>query len=91
MITWTASEALPVKAKTQPRCDIPIAFQNKAPFSSDERDNFIYLRVCYRVVSAGDMGIKRCNGQREHQRGGLADLTRITERLVQNSASAASG
>ena len=31
---WIASEGLPVKAKRQPWNDNPIAFQNKAPFSS---------------------------------------------------------
>ena len=31
---WTASEALPVRANTQPWTIIPRAFQNKAPFSS---------------------------------------------------------
>ena len=34
VIIWTASEALPVRAKTQPWSIIPSAFQNKAPFSS---------------------------------------------------------
>ena len=34
VIIWTASEALPVKANTQPCIIIPYAFQNKAPFSS---------------------------------------------------------
>ena len=34
VIIWTASEALPVRAKSQPCAIIPSAFQNKAPFSS---------------------------------------------------------
>ena len=34
VIIWTASEVLPVRAKSQPCTNIPSGFQNKAPFSS---------------------------------------------------------
>jgi tetratricopeptide (TPR) repeat protein len=44
-------------------------------------DNFIALRVCCRVVSAVEKG-ERCDDLRIHQRGGLADLARIFERVV---------
>ena len=34
VIIWTASEALPVRLRSQPRPNIPKAFHNAAPFSS---------------------------------------------------------
>ena len=52
VIIWTASEALPVKAKRQPRSTIPTAFQYREPFSSAKASKFIDERVCSRVISA---------------------------------------
>jgi hypothetical protein len=44
-----------------------------------QRDNFIGLRVCRRVISAANIS-PGCAEQRVHQRGGLADLACILER-----------
>ena len=63
---WTASEALPVRPKRQPRTIIPCAFQNKARFSSAKAMSSLSLQVCCCVVSAEDMG-QTCAEQRIHQ------------------------
>ena len=38
---WTASEALPVRAKAQPWFNIPNAFQNSGAFFVRQSDKFI--------------------------------------------------
>ena len=78
---WTAFEGLPVRANTQARPIIPIAFQRQGAFLVRQSDKFTDVRVCCCVIPAPDMG-QRCAGQRIHQRGGLADLTRIVERVL---------
>ena len=46
-----------------------------------QSDKFVRERVCRDVVPAEDMGIVR-DGQRQHQSGGLADLARFFDRVV---------
>jgi hypothetical protein len=88
VIVWTASEALPVKANTLPWHIIPIAFQNRAPFSSAKATSSSAMRVCCRVIPAED--VVKCESSAYIKRGGLADLARISS-AWSASASAASG
>ena len=46
-----------------------------------QSDKFIGLGVCCLIISAVDIG-RKCVSQRDHQGGGMADLARITDRVV---------
>jgi hypothetical protein len=53
----------------------------RGTFFIRQAKNFVSLSTCCGVVPAADMGT-RCVGQRIHQRGGLADLARMLEGVV---------
>jgi hypothetical protein len=52
VIIWTASAALPVRPRSQPRPNIPQALQNNGILFVRECDKFIYSRICCRLISA---------------------------------------
>ena len=89
VIIWTASEALPVRPRSQPRPNIPRVLPEHGILFVCQCEKFIYSRICRRVISAVNVDGKECS-ECKHQGGGVADLARILERLVM-SASAASG
>ena len=81
VIIWTASEALPVRAKTQPRINIPFAFQIQGAFFVRQSDEFIRIVRLLPRNSRRKYESNDASWQRVHQRSGVVDLARIPERV----------
>ena len=81
VIVWTATEALRRSGQKGNLAPLFRAPSTTRRLFVRQSDKLIDERTCCRVIPTEDMGT-RCERQRHHQRGGLADLARILERVI---------
>src|SRR5580692_9646534 len=79
VIARTASEALPLRVRVQPRTAIPKCFPVRCHSFVCQTDKLVERRICSGVISVPDVVIT-CLVQRIHQCGSVAGFARFLDR-----------